>query len=83
MSKYADVLLVEETDGTPHVVTAPGCTANEGNVVAFDGTMGTVVRRAYMDTGEEAYAILSKMIPIHEADAVYISRYEKENKNAP
>ena len=83
MSKYVDVLLVEETDGTPHVVTAPGCTANEGNVVAFNGTMATVVRRAYMDTSEDAYAILSAMIPTYEADAVYISRYEKESKNAP
>ena len=83
MSKYIDVLLVEEADGTPHVVTAPGCTANDGNVVAFSGTLGTVMRRAYMDTEEEAYAILSAMVPIHEAGAVYVSRYEKENKNAP
>lgn len=82
MSKYMDVLLVEDPDGKPYVVTAPGCTAEVSNVVAFDGTMGTVVQRAYMDVESEEYIILSSVTPIHEADVVYFVRYEKEKKDA-
>ena len=82
MSKYVDVLLVEESDGTPHVVSAPGCTADLGHAVAFNGTMGTVARKAYMDTESEEYAILSAMIPVHPADATYSPRYERESGDA-
>ena len=82
MSKYIDVLLVEDPDGTPHVITAPGCTAEKGYAVAFNGTMGTVIHKAYMNPEKEEYAILAAMVPIYEADAVYIPRYEKENGDA-
>ena len=82
MSKYIDVLLVEDLDGTPHVVTAPGCTAEKVDAVAFNGTMGTVIHKAYMNPEKEEYAILAAMVPIYEADAVYILRYEKENGDA-
>lgn len=83
MSKYADVLLVEEPDGTPHVVIAPGCTSDVGHAVAFNGTMGTIVRKVYMDTESEEYAILSAMIPVHPADATYSPRYERKADDAP
>ena len=83
MDKYIDVLLVEDSDGTPYVVTAPRCTADEGYAVAFNGTMGTVKCKALMSPNEEEYTILSAMIPTYEADAVYIPRYVKENSDAP
>lgn len=79
MFKYIGVLLVEDSDGKPYVVTAPAYKADVGQIATFDGHVGKVVKYANMDPEKEEFAILSAMLPIHEADGLYDPRYVKED----
>ena len=82
MYRYIGVLLVEELDGTPFVVKAPPYKADVGQIVTFGDHTGKVVKCATMNPESEEYAILSAVIQIQEADALYAPRYVKEEENA-
>lgn len=82
MFRYIGILLVEELDCTPYVVKAPAYTAEVGQIVTFGDHTGKVVQCATMDPDSEEYAIMSAVIQIHEADALYAPRYVKEEENA-
>ena len=82
MYKYTGVLLVEDSDGIPHVVTAPPYKASEGQLAVWDGNVGKVVKCATMKMDSEEYAILTAMLPVQEADGLYDPRYLKDEENA-
>ena len=82
MYRFIGVLLVEDSDGKPHVVTAPAYKAAVGQLATFDGNIGKVVKCATVDPDSEEYAIMSAMIPMHEADGLYYLRYEKGDEDA-
>lgn len=79
MYKYIDLLLVEDSDGIPYVVIAPPYKSHEGQLAVFDGHVGKVVKRDTVNSEDDTYAILSAMLPIHEADGLYDPRYVKED----
>ena len=83
-SIFISVLLVEEADGTPSVVTAPAHRVTAGDIVTFGNRTAKVVKVATVDPKDEVCAILSAIISVHEADCLYAPSYITEaEKDAP
>ena len=84
MKKYIDLLLVEDEAKCQHLVSAPTCKASDGSIVRFaDGAMGTVTKKAFMDSEGEAYDLISSMLPVFNAEAIYAPAWKKEDADAP
>ena len=80
-TKYVDMLLVEREDGTPAVVIAPISAATEGDIVIFgSGQQATVARSEWIDPETALYAIISAVVPVHEAERIYSHKLKWEKR---
>ena len=82
-SHFISVLLVEEADGTPAVVTAPAHLAAIGDIVTFGDHTAKVVNGATVDPDDEICAILKALVPVHTADCLFSPVYTKGEDDAP
>lgn len=82
-NKYIDLLLVENTDGGMALVVADALQADIGMLVEFDkGKVGRIVRKAWGGEREgEVHNLVSALVSVYEAEAVYFRSWQKEDRN--
>lgn len=82
-SKYIDLLLIEKADGSMALVVADAHKAEVGSLVEFDdGKVGRVVMKAWIgERGGEVHNLVSALVPVNEAEAVYFRSWQKEDND--
>ena len=83
-NKHIDLLVVEDEEKNPYLVLAPACEAGVGCIVRFmDGATGMVVKKAFTATDSEMLDLIACMLPIFEAEAIFLPGWRKEDVDVP
>lgn len=77
-SRCVDVLLAQSSNEALRTFVLPSYKANVGDLLLHDGVLFTVIRRGWMDTGSDAYAVLEGSTTLYVPDKVLSVSWAKE-----
>lgn len=81
-SRCVDVLLAQSSNEVLKTFVLPSYKANVGDLLLHDGALFTVIRRGWMDTDSDAYAVLEGSTILYVPDKVLSVRWRKEDEDA-
>lgn len=81
-SRCVDVLLAQSSNEALRTFVLPSYKANVGDLLLHDGVLFTVIRRGWMDTTSDAYAVLEGSTTLYVPDKVLSVRWRKEDEDA-
>lgn len=81
-SRCVDVLLAQSSNEVLKTFVLPSYKADEGDMLLHDGVLFTVIRRGWMDTTSDAYAVLEGSTTLYVPDKVLSVRWRKEDEDA-
>lgn len=81
-SRCVDVLLAHSRNEALRTFVLPSYKADEGDMLLHDGVLFTVIRRGWMDTTSDAYAVLEGSTTLYVPDKVLSVRWRKEDEDA-
>lgn len=81
-SRCVDVLLARSSNEALRTFVLPSYKADEGDMLLHDGVLFTVIRRGWMDTTSDAYAVLEGSTTLYVPDKVLSVRWRKEDEDA-
>ena len=81
-SRCVDVLLAQSSNEALRTFVLPSYTANVGDFLLHDGVLFKVIRRGWMDTTSDAYAVLEGSTTLYVPDKVLTVRWRKEDEDA-
>lgn len=81
-SRCVDVLLARSSNEVLKTFVLPSYKADEGDMLLHDGVLFTVIRRGWMDTTSDAYAVLDGSTTLYVPDKVLSVRWRKEDEDA-
>ena len=77
-SRCVDVLLAQSSNEALRTFVLPSYKANVGDLLLHDGVLFTVIRRGWMDTTSDAYAVLEGSTTLYVPDKVLSVSWAKE-----
>lgn len=80
--RSVDVLLARSRNEVLKTFVLPSYKADEGDMLLHDGVLFTVIRRGWMDTTSDAYAVLEGSTTLYVPDKVLSVRWRKEDEDA-
>lgn len=80
--RSVDVLLAQSSNEALRTFVLPSYKADEGDMLLHDGVLFTVIRRGWMDTTSDAYAVLEGSTTLYVPDKVLSVRWRKEDEDA-
>ena len=80
--RSVDILLARSSNEALRTFVLPSYKANEGDLLLHDGVLFTVIRRGWMDTTSDAYAVLEGSTTLYVPDKVLSVRWRKEDEDA-
>lgn len=81
-SRCVDVLLAQSSNEALRTFVLPSYKADVGDILLHDGVLFTVIRRGWMDTTSDAYAVLEGSTTLYVPDKVLSVRWRKEDEDA-
>ena len=80
--RSVDVLLARSSNEVLKTFVLPSYKADVGDMLLHDGVLFTVIRRGWMDTTSDAYAVLEGSTTLYVPDKVLSVRWRKEDEDA-
>lgn len=80
--RCVDILLAQSSNEVLKTFVLPSYKADEGDMLLHDGVLFTVIRRGWMDTTSDAYAVLEGSTTLYVPDKVLSVRWRKEDEDA-
>lgn len=77
-----DVLLAQSSNEVLKTFVLPSYKADVGDLLLHDGVLFTVIRRGWMDTTSDAYAVLDGSTTLYVPDKVLSVKWRKEDEDA-
>lgn len=80
--RSVDVLLARSSNEVLRTFVLPSYKADIGDMLLHDGVLFTVIRRGWMDTRSDAYAVLEVSATLYVPDEVLSVKWRKEDEDA-
>lgn len=80
--RSVDVLLARSSNEVLKTFVLPSYKADVGDMLLHDGVLFTVIRRGWMDTTSDAYAVLEGSTTLYFPDKVLSVKWRKEDEDA-
>lgn len=80
--RCVDILLAQSSNEVLKTFVLPSYKADVGDLLLHDGVLFTVIRRGWMDTTSDAYAVLEGSTTLYVPDKVLSVRWRKEDEDA-
>ena len=81
-SKYVEILLTQNDEGETRTFVVPTSTAHEGYLILHDGSLFTVINRAWFDQNGDKYPIIEGSTTLYTPDKILAVMWKKEELEA-